>query len=75
MKASEYKAAVAVTGLRAADIEKLFEVAPSIHRGWAAGTEAVPAAVSLSLLLMLVTNTNARQAELLTSDIRPIRAA
>lgn len=68
MKASEYKAAVAVTGLSAADIENLFLVDQQTHVNWADGTVVIPPSVALSLLLMLVTNTNARQAKILVSD-------
>jgi hypothetical protein len=70
MKALEYKAAVAVTGLNAADIKTLFGVELASHLAWAEGTEAIPRAVALGLLLMLATNTNARQAEILVSDIK-----
>ncbi len=67
MKASEYKAAVTVTGLSAADINKLFEADQATHQAWAEGRVAIPPAVALGLLLMLVTNTNARQADILVS--------
>ncbi|MDM9621959.1 hypothetical protein A6U87_20685 [Rhizobium sp. AC44/96] len=70
MKALEYRAAVAVTGLNAADIKTLFGAEPVTHLAWAEGTEVIPRAVALGLLLMLVTNTNVRQAEILVSDIR-----
>jgi len=74
MKASEYKAAVAVTGLSAADIENLFLVDQQTHMNWADGKVAIPPSVALSLLLMLVTNTNARQARILVMDA-PVKAA
>jgi hypothetical protein len=70
MKALEYRAAVAVTGLNAADIKTLFGVELTTHLAWAEGTETIPRAVALGLLLMLATNTNVRQAEILVSDIK-----
>ncbi|WP_028748532.1 hypothetical protein [Rhizobium mesoamericanum] len=67
MRASEYRAAVAVTGLSTADIEQLFEVDLATHQALAAGELAIPPAVALSLLLMLVTNTNAKSARILVA--------
>ncbi|MCS4089100.1 hypothetical protein [Rhizobium sp. BK176] len=71
MQAYEYKAAVAVTGLIAADLEKLFDIDVCTHRALASGELKIPRAVALGLLLMLVTNTNARSACVLVSaDLR-----
>ncbi|CCM76878.1 hypothetical protein BN77_3917 [Rhizobium mesoamericanum STM3625] len=74
MRASEYRAAVAVTGLSTADIEQLFEVDLATHQALAAGDLAVPPAVALSLLLMLVTNTNAKSARILVAANHPSRS-
>lgn len=71
MRASEYKAAVAVTGLSTADIEKLFEVDQETHQALASGDLEVPPAVALGLLLMLVTNTNAKSARILVAANPP----
>ncbi|MBW9114696.1 hypothetical protein JNB88_13690 [Rhizobium cauense] len=68
MKASEYKAAVAVTRLNAAEIVELFGVDLATHQAWVEEREVIPPAVALSLLLMVVTNTNAREASVLVSD-------
>jgi len=68
MKASEYKAAVAVTGLSAAGVEKLFGVDQLTTRRWASGEAEVPRAVGLCLLLMASANVSVAQAEILADD-------
>ncbi|CDM63012.1 MULTISPECIES: hypothetical protein [Rhizobium] len=73
MRASEYKAAVAVTGLSTADIEKLFEIDQATHQALASGDLEVPPAVALGLLLMLVTNTNVKSARILVAANPPYR--
>lgn len=65
MKASEYRAAVAVTGLDTAGVEKLFGVDQLTHRRWASGEQEVPRAVALCLLLMTAANVSVAQAQIL----------
>jgi hypothetical protein len=68
MKTSEYKAAVAVTGLSAAGVQKLFGVDQTTTRRWASGETEVPRAVGLCLLLMASANVSVAQAEILADD-------
>ncbi|MBB3314591.1 hypothetical protein FHT77_000433 [Rhizobium sp. BK181] len=68
MKASEYRAAVAVTGLGAAGVERLFGVDQITSRRWASGEVEVPRAVGLCLLLMASANVSVAQAEILADD-------
>ncbi|MBW9115837.1 hypothetical protein JNB88_19575 [Rhizobium cauense] len=77
MKASEYKAAVAVTGLSAAGVERLFGVDHVTTGRWASGEQEVPRAVGLSLLLMAAANVSVTQAQILAdgADIRLARIA
>ncbi|KRB58926.1 hypothetical protein ASE04_04320 [Rhizobium sp. Root708] len=65
MKASEYRAAIAVVGLTAARVEKLFGVDQLTSRRWASGELEVPRVVSLCLLLMASHNTSVAQAQIL----------
>ncbi|KQV68093.1 hypothetical protein [Rhizobium sp. Root1220] len=77
MKASEYKAAVAVTGLSTAGVEKLFGVDHLTSRRWASGEQEVPRAVALCLLLMAAANVPVMQAQILAdgADLRLARIA
>jgi hypothetical protein len=69
MKASEYRAALAVLGLTASAAEKLFGVDQLTSRRWASGEQEVPRAVGLCLLLMASHNTSVIQAQILADGV------
>lgn len=69
MKASEYRAALAVLGLTASAVEKLFGVDQLTSRRWASGEQDVPRAVALCLLLMASHDTSVIQAQILADGV------
>ncbi|MBW9113632.1 hypothetical protein JNB88_08290 [Rhizobium cauense] len=75
MTPSEYRAALAVMGLTASTVEELFGVDQLTSRRWAAGEQAVPRAVALSLLLMASNSIPVTQALILAGSPRYLKSA
>ncbi|OWW00185.1 hypothetical protein [Rhizobium sp. R693] len=68
MTPSEYRAALAVTGLTASVAAELFGVDELTSRRWASGEQPVPRAVALSLWLMASYGVSVAQARILSES-------
>lgn len=75
MTPSEYRAALAVTGLTASVAAELFGVDELTSRRWASGEQPVPRAVALSLWLIASYGVSIAQARVLSESPRLPKSA